>query len=157
MAGDHRVIVAGLLPRETVDLSVYNNKLRQLCGACDTEFVENYLNFLLASGELPEPYYSRDKVHLNNYETRKLLSNIDKVHRVMAQTQAPIPDRSERMHHPAYRTLVKVGLATTIAITDLPNIVIYVCVTDMLHKSVGSTVGMRVGRCVSHGRDTTSV
>ena len=29
--------------------------------------------------------------------------------------------------------------------------------TDMLHKSVGSTVGIRVGRCVSHGRDTTSV
>ena len=55
------------------------------------------------------------------------------------------------------RTLVKVGLATTIAITEQPNIVIYVCVTDMLHKSVGSTVGMRVGRCVSHGRDTTSV
>ena len=45
----------------------------------------------------------------------------------------------------------------TIAITDLPNIAIYVCVTDMLHKSVGSTVGMRVGRCVSRGRDTTSV
>ena len=57
------------------------------------------------------------------------------------------------------RTLVKVGLATTttIAITDLPNNVIYVCVTDMLHKSVGSTVRTRVGRCVSHGRDTMSV
>ena len=57
------------------------------------------------------------------------------------------------------RTLVKVDMATTTtkAIIDLPNIVIYVCVTDMLHKSVGSTVGMRVGRCVSHGRDTTSV
>ena len=45
----------------------------------------------------------------------------------------------------------------TIAITDLPNIVIYVCVTDMLHKNVGSTVGMRVGRCVSRDRDTMSV
>ena len=52
------------------------------------------------------------------------------------------------------RTLVKVGLATTIAITD---IVKYVCVTDMLHKGCGSTVGMRVGRCVSHGRATKSV
>ena len=35
--------------------------------------------------------------------------------------------------------------------------ILYVLVTDMLHKSVGSTVGMRVGRCVSRGRDTTSV
>ena len=55
------------------------------------------------------------------------------------------------------RTRVKVGLATAITITDLPNIVIYVCVTDTLHKSVGSTVGKRVDRCVSQGRDTTSV
>ena len=59
---DHRVVVAGLLPRETVDLSAYNNKLRQLCDAFDTEIVENYQNFLLASGELPESYYSRDKI-----------------------------------------------------------------------------------------------
>ena len=58
-ADDRRVIVAGLLPRETVDLSAYNNKLRELCEACDTEFVENYDNFLLASGELPESYCLR--------------------------------------------------------------------------------------------------
>ena len=53
------------------------------------------------------------------------------------------------------RTLVKVGLATTI--TDLPNFAIYVCAMDTLHKSVGLTVGMRVGRCVSHVRDVMSV
>ena len=67
------------------------------------EFVENYQNFLLASGEIPESYYSSDKVHLNNYGTRKLLSNIDKVHRVAAQSQASVPDRSGRMYRPAYR------------------------------------------------------
>ena len=99
----HRVIVAGLLPRETVDLSAFNSRLRQLCDACDVEFVENYQNFLLASGEIPESYYSRDKVHLNNYGTRKLLSNIDKVHRIVAQSQASVPDRSGRMYRPAYR------------------------------------------------------
>ena len=105
LADDHRVVVAGLLPRETVDLSAFNNKLRQLCDACDTEFVENYQNFLLASGELQESYYSRDKIHLNNYGTRKLLSNIDKVHLVTAQSQAQasVPDRSGRMYRPAYR------------------------------------------------------
>ena len=103
LADDHRVVVAGLLPRETVDLSAFNNRLRQLCDACDVEFVENYQNFLLASGEIPESYYSRDKIHLNNYGTRKLLSNIDKVHRVAAQGQASVPDRSGRMYRPAYR------------------------------------------------------
>ena len=48
LADDHRVIVVGLLPRETVDLSAFNNRLRQLCDACDVEFVETYQNFLLA-------------------------------------------------------------------------------------------------------------
>ena len=84
---DHRVIVSGLLPRETVDLSPYNEKLRQLCDTCETEFVENYDSFLLASGELPESYYLKDKLHLNNYGTKKLLSNINKVHRVTSQVQ----------------------------------------------------------------------
>ena len=158
LADIHRVIVAGQLPRETVDLSAYNNKLRQLCDVCDTEFVENYQNFLLASGELPESYYSRDKIHLNYYGTR----NIDKVHRVTAHSQASVPDRSGRMYRPAYRANTVKGRPgnnnnTIRVVTYLPNIVIYLCVTDMLHKSVGSTVGMRVGRCVSRGRDTMSV
>ena len=102
-ADDHRVIVAGFLPRETVDLSAYNNKLRQLCDAFDKEFVEIDQNFLLALGELPESYYSRDKVHLNDYGRRKLLSNIDKLHRVMTQSPASVPHRQGRMYHPAYR------------------------------------------------------
>ena len=101
-ADDRRVIVAGLLPRETVDLSAYNNKLRELCDACDTEFVENYDNFLLASGELPESYYLKDKVHLNNYGTRKLLSNIDKVHRIKRQSQS-VQHSSDRVYRPVYR------------------------------------------------------
>ena len=46
LADDHRVIVTGLLPRETVDVRPYNNKLRQLRDACDTVFVENFQNFL---------------------------------------------------------------------------------------------------------------
>ena len=89
--------------KQLIDVSANNNRLRQLCDACDMEFVENYQNFLLASGEIPESYYSRDKVHLNNYGTRKLLSTIDKVHRVAAQSQASVPDSSGRMYRPAFR------------------------------------------------------
>ena len=37
------------------------------------------------------------------------------------------------------------------------SVAIYVCAMDTLHKSVGLTVGMRVGRCVSHVRDVMSV
>ena len=67
LANDHRVIVAGLLPREIVDLKPYNNRLRQFCDACETEVFENY-NFLLASGELPN---FRDKLHRDNNGAKK--------------------------------------------------------------------------------------
>ena len=104
---DHRVIVSGLLPRETVDLRPFNEKLRQVCDTCEVEFIENYDNFLLASGELPDSYYQQDKLHLNKYGTKKLLSNIDNVHRVLAQVQPSGPNKptymyripSHQMHH----------------------------------------------------------
>ena len=104
---DHRVIVYGLLPRETVDLRPYNDKLKQVCNTCEVEFIENYDTFLLASGELPDSYYQRDKLHLNKYSTKKLLSNIDNVHRVSAQVQSSGPNKptymyrlpSQQMHH----------------------------------------------------------
>ena len=48
---DHRMIVSGLLPKETVDLRSYNEKLKQVCDTCEVEFIENYDNFLLSSGE----------------------------------------------------------------------------------------------------------
>ena len=103
---DHRVIVSGLLPRETVDLSPYNEKLRQLCDTCETEFIDNYDSFLLASGELPESYYLKDKLHLNNYGTKKLLSNIDKVHRVTSQVQPTGRNKPSYM----YRTPAQHGV-----------------------------------------------
>ena len=103
LANDHHVVVVGLLPRQTVDLSAYNIKLQQLCDACDTEFVENYDSFLLASGEIAESYYSRDRVHLNNYGTKKLLSIIDKVYRITGQGQSSVRNGSVRTHRSAYR------------------------------------------------------
>ena len=73
----------------------------------DVEFIESYDNFLLASGELPDSYYQQDKLHLNKYGTKKLLSNIDNVHRVLAQVQPSGPNKptymyrmpSHQMHH----------------------------------------------------------
>ena len=81
------------MPRETVDLRPYNNKLQELCHTYATEFVQNYENFLLASGELPESYFLRDKVHINNYGTKKLLKNIDKVHRITRQSPSYVSNK----------------------------------------------------------------
>ena len=128
LADDHHVSIDGLLPGVTVDLSAYNIKLRQLCDACDTKFVENYQNFLLASGELPESYYSRDKAHLNNYGTRKLLSNIDKVHRVTAQSQAAVPNRSGCMYRPAYRANTGKGRPGNNNSNNRPSKYCHICI-----------------------------
>ena len=78
-SNDRRLIVSGLLPRQSVDLEPYNDTLRSLCAENDTEFVENYHNFLLASGEIPASYFWKDKVHLNQHGTMKLITNIDKI------------------------------------------------------------------------------
>ena len=56
-SGDRRLIVSGLLPRKSADLEPYNDTLRSLCAENDTEFVDNYQNFLLVSGEIPASYF----------------------------------------------------------------------------------------------------
>ena len=91
-----------------MEITPFNAKLRQVCDTCEGEFIENYDNFLLASGELPDSYYQQDKLHLNKYGTKKLLSNIDNDHRVSAQVQPSGPNNkptymyrmpSHLMHH----------------------------------------------------------
>ena len=93
MTNDRRVIVSGWLPRKTVDLSPYNDRLKLLCDAYEREYIDNFKNFLLASGEIPASYFRSDKVHLNNFGLRKLLSNINRVHQITSPRQAPSSDR----------------------------------------------------------------
>ena len=83
---DRRLIVSGLLPRKSVDLEPYNDTLRSLCAENDTEFVDNYQNFLLASGEIPASYFWKDKVHLNQHGTIKLVTSIDRVCKIKGST-----------------------------------------------------------------------
>ena len=81
-AENRRIIVSGLTPRESVDLKPFNQILKSICEENNLQFIDNYDKFLLASGEMPESYIDNDKVHLNVSGTRKLLANIDAVHRV---------------------------------------------------------------------------
>ena len=83
--GTRRIIISGLLPRDTVDLVPYNKLLQSLCADNAVEFVDNYNSFLLASGEIADTYFCKDKVHINTEGTRSLLCNIDKLHRVTRQ------------------------------------------------------------------------
>lgn len=41
------------------------------------EFVDYYNGFLLASGDIADSYFQRDKVHLSPHGIRKLLQNLD--------------------------------------------------------------------------------
>ena len=81
-AENRRIIVSGLLPRESVDLKPYNDTLKDICNENDITFVDNYDSFLLASGEMPDSYFHADKLHLKMSGSQKLLSNIDKVQSV---------------------------------------------------------------------------
>ena len=87
--GNRRVIVSELTPRDDANLEPYNEVLRSLCDDNEVEFVENYKSFLLATGELPLAFFHKDKLHINNAGTRKLLANIDKLHRVTRASAAP--------------------------------------------------------------------
>ena len=72
LADDRRLIVSGLLPRESVDLEPY----KSLCDENDLEYIDHIDVFLLATGEIPETYFHNDKTHLNMSGTRKFLLNI---------------------------------------------------------------------------------
>lgn len=109
---DRRLIVSGLLPRKSVDLEPYNDILRSLCAENDTEFIDNYQNFLLASGEIPSSYFWTDKLHLNQHGTRKLVTDIDKTCKIKRsavpehnrnQSKRPFMGPRRMMAPPAYR------------------------------------------------------
>ena len=109
---DRRLIVSGLLPRKSVDLEPYNDILRSLCAENDTEFIDNYQNFLLASGEIPSSYFWTDKLHLNQHGTRKSVTDIDKTCKIKRsavpehnrnQSKRPFMGPRRMMAPPAYR------------------------------------------------------
>ena len=64
--GNKYIVVSGLLTRDSVYLEPNNN----------------YDSFLLATGELVDSYYFKDKVHINMTSMIKLLENINKFRKV---------------------------------------------------------------------------
>ena len=72
-----KVIVSGLLPKENLNVSSYNQVLLDICKSQGISFVENHSSFILASGEIPKYLFHFDKIHLKPYGTAKLLSNIN--------------------------------------------------------------------------------
>ena len=98
MTHDRQVIVVGLLPRKTVDLNPFNDRLRTLCETYEVQYIDNFKSFLLASGVIPYSYYQSDKVHLNNFGLRRLLSNIDRVHTIMSKS--PVQNNERQFYNP---------------------------------------------------------
>ena len=86
--------MSGLLPRESVDLEPYNEKLKSLRDENDLEYIDHFDGFLLATGEIPETYFHNDKPHLNMSGTRTFLLNIDAVCKVT--NGANVANRSEQ-------------------------------------------------------------
>ena len=67
LKNDRQVVVIGFLPRKTVDLNPFNDRLKTLCEAYEVGYIDNFKSFRLASGKIPDSYYQSDKVHLNNF------------------------------------------------------------------------------------------
>lgn len=105
--GTRRVIISGLLPRDTVDLEPYNEILQSLCADNAVEFVDNYNGFLLASGEIADIYFHKDKVHINTEGTGRLLRNIDKLHRVTRQYATLEQNNSSQGYRQGFRRNAK--------------------------------------------------
>ena len=103
MTDDRRVIVVGLLPRKTVNLGPFNDRLKTLCESYEIEYVDNFTSFLIASSEIPDSYFQKDKVHLNNFGLRRLLSNIDSAHSIMSKRPAPSVERQYNARQSGYR------------------------------------------------------
>ena len=76
---DRRIIVSALLPRGSVDLEPYNTRIKTLCTEKDIDYIDHYNSFLLASGDIADSYFHRDRVHPNSSGIRKMLKNIDAV------------------------------------------------------------------------------
>ena len=47
-------------------------------------FIDSYNRFLIASGDLADSYFRRDKVHSYSFRIKKMLKYIDDFHRVTA-------------------------------------------------------------------------
>ena len=90
MTNDRRVIVSGLLPRKSVDMSPYDDRLKSLCETYEVEYVDNFNGFMFASGEIPSSYFLSDKTHLNSFGLRKLLSELNRVHHITRLHQGVI-------------------------------------------------------------------
>ncbi|MEW8547186.1 MAG: GDSL-type esterase/lipase family protein, partial [Candidatus Thiodiazotropha sp.] len=71
-SGSRRLIVSGLLPRETVDLEPFNQRLKSLCEDYDIEFVDHYHGFLLGTGEMLDSCFQRDMTHVTSAGTKKI-------------------------------------------------------------------------------------
>ena len=100
-AENRRIIVSGLLPRKSVDLKPYNDRLKTICDENDIEFIDNYDSFLLVSGEMPSTFFNHDKLQLNNQDTRRLLSCMNKVITVTKNTpRQPKPPRGMNRNNP---------------------------------------------------------
>ena len=70
---NRHIIVSGLLPRASVNLDPYNERLRTLCEDQNIDFVDSYNSFQLASGDLADSYFHRDGVHPNSFRIKKML------------------------------------------------------------------------------------
>ena len=151
---DRRIIVSGLLRRQCANLEPFNEQLKSLCEENDIEFINNFDNFMYASGELPKTYFKKDKIHLNYNGTMKLLSNIDNSIKVTNQDF-----NIKHRHLENISKLLDTGQAHELAgdLVQTLNCVLFSLNVAIVHKNVILKEGLLVSRIILLGRQSQGV
>ena len=65
-------------PRQQVDVSKFNNNVREICAETGADLIDIYQSFVYGDGSRVRHYYFPDGVHLNGYGSGALVTNINR-------------------------------------------------------------------------------
>ena len=73
-----RVYLCTVSPRQQVDVSMFNNKVREICDETGADLIDAYQSFVYGDGSMVRHYFLPDGVHLNRYGSRALVTTINR-------------------------------------------------------------------------------
>ena len=83
-----RLIVGGLVPRENIDMSEYNDCLMKLCDEIDIEFISHLDSLFLKNGKMVQGLLYQPAIHLTKSGTSVLLENMNDVLQILNQERS---------------------------------------------------------------------
>ena len=73
-----RVYLCTVSPRQQVDVSIFNSKVKEICDETGADLIDVYQSFVYGDGSRVRHYFFPDGVHLNGYGSRALVTTINR-------------------------------------------------------------------------------